>query len=785
MSRHRLYQNYDYEDELSDYDGQGNQEEEEEDLSPEDKKQMAEATAEVINVLGPQSDKVTTQQVQEALWHYYYDVDKSVAYLVNKFIDPPKKTTKPKLKTTTPSSDGEPLSRLSLLTCPFPSVPTGASEAEPESTTCSDFFADMPWLRIPEDRRTVFISPPRPRGGLLGGSSSQPKMSKLQALAAARKRKAEEATLPIRPQETSQRGSSQKEAPRKATLAPQASTISAPNFQAQAVSTQSTPLTGSHIDGTSDDATTHMAAPSAFAQTLFKSASEAPGPTIRDLYYPPWMAYTSPEALKKAFEKPSPDDVVLTAQSQAADSPAAGKKAAKQINKAAEAAQDLNKLKVSEAAPLPKSKNLNVLKEYASSRQKKELSFVVVGHVDSGKSTMLGRLLLDMNVVDQRTIDKYKKEAEKTGKSSFALAWVLDSRTEERARGVTMDIATNHFETDATLLTLIDAPGHRDFIPNMLAGTSLADFAVLVVDAAKGAFEAGLKGQTREHALLLRSMGIFRIIVAVNKLDTAEWDSERFEEIRDQILGSLKALKFPIKDISFVPVSGLKGDNIVRRSTDPAATWYSGPTLLEELERSEPMTGPEDLTRSLRMMITDIWESPQSPVTVSGRIEAGFVQVGDAVLVQPSGEKAYIKTIERSGGEEPVDWAVAGQQVILYLSHIEEINVHLGDVLCSMSDPIPCVNVFTMRALAFDTFFPMPVDLHRGRLAAPAFVRELTATLDIQKGSIIKRKPQIVKAGAVGRIKVRVEEGAKLPLEKGQRVILRSEGNTVAAGLIE
>lgn len=396
---------------------------------------------------------------------------------------------------------------------------------------------------------------------------------------------------------------------------------------------------------------------------------------------------------------------------------------------------------------------------------------------------MLGRLLLDMKVVDQRTIDKYQKEAEKLGKSSFALAWVLDSRTEERARGVTIDIATNHFETDSTSFTLIDAPGHRDFIPNMLAGTGMADIAVLVVDAAKGAFEAGLKGQTREHALLLRSMGVFRIVVAVNKLDTTQWSTERFEEIRNQILGSLKALKFPLKDISFVPVSGLKGDNVVRRSPDPSAAWYSGPTLLEELEQSESKTTAEDLTRPLRLMITDLYDTPLSPVVVSGRIDSGSLQTGDAVLVQPSGEKAYIKAIECN--DAPVDWAVAGQHVALHLSHIDaESHLHTGDVLCSIKNPMPCVDSFTMRALAFDTFFPMPVDLSRGRLRAPAFVRELTSTLDINKGTLLKKKPQIVKAGQVARIKVSTEDG-KVPMEKGLRVVLRSEGNTVAAGLIE
>lgn len=405
---------------------------------------------------------------------------------------------------------------------------------------------------------------------------------------------------------------------------------------------------------------------------------------------------------------------------------------------------------------------------------------MVVGHVDSGKSTLLGRLLLDMRVVDQRTIEKYRKEAEKMGKSSFALAWVLDSRTEERSRGVTIDIAKNHFETATTSFTLLDAPGHRDFIPNMLAGAGLADFALLVVDAAKGAFEAGLKGQTREHALLLRSMGVFRIIVTVNKLDTTQWDKDRFDEIRDQVLGALKALKFPAKDISFVPVSGLKGENIVSRSTDPAASWYTGPTLLEELERSEPT--PRELEKPLRLMISGLWDTTLSPITVSGRIDAGTLQVGDAVLLQPSGEKAYIKAVEVN--EAPADWAVAGQHVTLYLSHIEETHVHIGDVICPPSKPVPCVDSFVMKALAFDTFFPMPVDLHRGRLHTAARISELTATLDIHKGSIIKKKPQIVKAGNVARIVVKTTDG-KIPLEKGDRVVLRNGGDTIAAGLLE
>lgn len=562
-----MYQNYDYEEDLDEFDGGSFAEEEEEDeLSPEDRAQMTAGTEEIKAVLGPQASKVTTKQIQESLWHYYYDIDKTVAYLISKFIDP---------------------------------APTPAAKNKPQKT-----------------------APPTSNAGK-------------------------------------------------------------------------------------------------------KSTSATPNAKNKD---------SAESALKN--------------------------------------------LKIAET-PLPKSKNLNVLKEYESSTQKKHASFVVVGHVDSGKSTMTGRMLLDLGVVNQRTVDKHRKEAEKIGKGSFSLAWVLDTREEEREHGVTIDIATNNFETDKTLFTILDAPGHKDYVPNMLAGASQADFAVLVIDAAKGAFEAGLKGQTREHALLLRSMGVFRLIVAVNKLDTADWDKDRFDEIRDQIIGSLKVLKFRDRDISFVPVSGLTGDNIVRRSKDPKASWYTGPTLIEELENSEPATRPLD--KPLRMTIADLWDTRQSPITVSGRIDAGSVQVGDALLVQPSGEKAYVKALEMN--HEPVDWAVAGQHVVIYLSHIDEDHIRAGDVICPPSSPIPCVDTFTMRALAFDTFFPMPVEIHKGRLHVAGKVSQLRAVLDLHTGAVTKKKPQIVKAGSVARIRVKTDE--KVPLETGERVVIRYNGGTVAAGLLE
>lgn len=461
------------------------------------------------------------------------------------------------------------------------------------------------------------------------------------------------------------------------------------------------------------------------------------------------------------------------------------------------AANDLKALKVDDT-PLPRSKNLNVLAEYEKSKGKKTASFVVVGksnstqlveahslltsvigHVDAGKSTMMGRLLLDLKVVDERTVEKLRREAEKIGKSSFALAWVLDQRTEERARGVTIDIATNRFETDTTVFTILDAPGHKDFIPNMLAGASQADFAVLVVDASTGAFESGLKGQTREHSLLIRSMGVARMIVAVNKLDTVKWSKERFDEITHQVTGFLTTTGFQPQNVSYVPVSGLHGDNLVRQSSDPQASWYTGPTIVEELENSEPTK--RALTQPLRMTISEVFRTMQSAVTISGRIDSGTLQMGDALLIQPSGEKAYIKSLQLD--QEPVDWAVAGQNVVLHLSNIDPIHVQVGDIVCDPAKPIQCRDTFTLKALAYEILMPMQVDVHRGRLHSAGTIEEIPALLDKVTGAVTKKKPKIVKPFSVARLVVRLKH--KVPLEAGQRVVLRSGGGTVAAGLLE
>lgn len=392
----------------------------------------------------------------------------------------------------------------------------------------------------------------------------------------------------------------------------------------------------------------------------------------------------------------------------------------------------------------------------------------------------MGRLLFDLKAIDQRTMDRYKKEAENMGKGSFAFAWVLDQGTEERARGVTIDIATNNFETDKTKFTILDAPGHRDFVPNMIAGASQADFAVLVIDASTGNFESGLKGQTKEHALLVRSIGVQRIIVAVNKMDAADWSEARFAEIQQQMSAFLTTAGFQPKNVSFVPCSGLQGDNILHKSEDLKVSWYHGLSLVQELDSSKPNTHAIDKT--LRMTIADIFRGGvQNPLSVSGRIEAGTIQVGEQIVVMPSSEKALTKSLDVD--DEPRDWAVAGQNVVLNLTDIDPIHLKIGDMLCSATNPIACVTQFTAKVLAFDHLTPMMVDVHRGRLNVPGRIAQLVATLDKGSGQVVRKKPKIVQPGNVVRVVVQLEQA--VPLEPPSRVVLRAGGQTVGAGLVE
>jgi elongation factor 1 alpha-like protein len=392
----------------------------------------------------------------------------------------------------------------------------------------------------------------------------------------------------------------------------------------------------------------------------------------------------------------------------------------------------------------------------------------------------MGRLLFDLKVVDERSLDKLRKEAATIGKSSFALAWVMDQTSEERSRGVTVDIAMTNFETPTTKFTILDAPGHKDFIPNMIAGASQADFAVLVIDASTNSFESGLKGQTKEHALLVRSMGVQRLIVAVNKMDTVGWKQSRFDEISAHLTAFLTTASFASKSITFIPCAGLSGDNVAKRIEDPRASWYTGKSLLAALESIELPKRLMD--KPFRMTVSDVFRGGiTTPLSISGRIDAGTLQVGDTILAMPANERATIKAIEVD--HEPCDWAVAGQIPTLHLVNIDPVHLRLGDIACAPNNPVKLVRSFRCKILAFEHVLPSAVDVFRGRLQTEGRIVALSARLDKNTGEVLKKKPRILKPGEVARVVVELERD--LPLEVGVRIVLRERGSTIAAGLLE
>ena len=684
------------------------------------------------------------------------------------------------------------------------------------SSSCSaqfsvaDFFSDSPWLNIPEDRLgEILIEPLYPRGRLLGGSSiaeNAPK-SKLAALAAARRKKenqrAEDAQTStssvalldklggkprqVKPDSASTSSANplsmvtgQTEYERPGSYPKRQSKGLEPSQHNQPTaepSGKSNLLASPDVEKKSEF--TPTAKPSVFARTIFgaNAVSQQHDAGISDRY----LVGPGTNA-EFDFAGPSPDDIVTKAQSTKGPTqkPAKQPPQTSSGNKSVDAvAQSVGNVTIED--PKVKGKNLDVIVEFERSKPKNAANFVVVGHVDAGKSTLMGRLLYDLKVVDQRTLEKYRKEAGRIGKASFALAWVLDQGTEERNRGVTIDIAMNKFETESTSFTILDAPGHRDFIPNMIAGASQADFAVLVIDASTGNFESGLKGQTKEHALLVRSMGVQRIVIAVNKLDTVQWSQDRFDEISQQVSAFLTSAGFLARNLAFVPCAGLTGDNIVRKAQDPQASWYTGPPLISLLESSEPVT--RALEKPLRMIIDDIFRGGvQSPLSVSGRLDAGNIQIGDTVLVMPAAQTAMIKGLEVDF--EPAEWAVAGQNVILHFADIEAKYLKSGDVVCPPAAPIPCVTSFTVKILAFEHITPMHCEVHKGRLHAPGRVTKLVAQLDKASGAAVKgKKPRLIKPGGLAKVVVEVDDA--IPLEQGGRIILRAAGETVGAGLVE
>ncbi|XP_047350837.1 protein HBS1 isoform X1 [Vespa velutina] len=434
----------------------------------------------------------------------------------------------------------------------------------------------------------------------------------------------------------------------------------------------------------------------------------------------------------------------------------------------------------------------DVLRIYKDKRSnnKEQLHLVVVGHVDAGKSTLLGRLLCDLGQVPSRLIHKYQQESKKIGKQSFAYAWVLDETGEERERGITMDVGHSKFETDNKCITLLDAPGHKDFIPNMITGATQADVALLVVDATRGEFETGFDsgGQTREHALLLRSLGVSQLAVVVNKLDTVNWSKERFNEIVNKMSVFLKQAGYR-ETIIFVPCSGLSGENIVTApKTEGLSNWYTGPTLVNVIDNFKCPERP--VNKPFRFSINDIYKGTGSGFCVSGHVETGMVAIGDKVLVLPQNEVAFVKGLQAD--DVSIVNAFAGDHVSLTLSGIDQQNVGIGDVICNPQNPVPVTTCFQAHVVIFSIVVPItkgfPVIMHQQSLVQPAIISKLIAQLHKSTGDVIKKKPRCLPKNSSAIIEIVTQTPVCMELYKDVkqlgRIMLRVEGTTIAAGLI-
>ncbi len=422
---------------------------------------------------------------------------------------------------------------------------------------------------------------------------------------------------------------------------------------------------------------------------------------------------------------------------------------------------------------------------------KPHLNLIVTGHVDHGKSTTMGHFLFDMGAVDQRTIDEYAKESEKTGKGdTFKFAWVMDSLKDERERGVTIDLAFQKFETPKYNFTLIDAPGHRDFIKNMITGASEADCAVILVSGKPGETEVGVGagGQTREHAFLLKTLGVNQVVCCINKMDDPiiGYKESRYNEVKAEMEKLLKTVGFNIAKIRFIPVSGWAGDNLVKKSDK--MPWYKGPTLKESLEEFEVPKPPTD--KPLRIPLQDVYSITGVGTVPVGRVETGKMKPGDQIIVMPEGAVAEVKTIETHHVQMPE--AIAGDNIGFNLRGIGKGEIKRGSVVGPVSNPPTIAKAF--RAQIIVVHHPTAIApgytpvLHAHTAQVAATITEIESKLDPRTGQPVEEKPKSIKTGdsAIVIIKplraVCIETFKEFP-ELG-RFALRDMGTTIAAGVV-
>jgi len=417
-------------------------------------------------------------------------------------------------------------------------------------------------------------------------------------------------------------------------------------------------------------------------------------------------------------------------------------------------------------------------------KEKPHVNIVFIGHVDAGKSTTVGRLMYDSGNLPEQELRKLKEKAEELGKGGFEFAFVMDNLKEERERGVTIDLSHKKFMTDKYEYTVIDAPGHRDFVKNMITGASQADIGILVVAAPEGIME-----QTKEHLFLSRTLGVAQMGILINKMDASKWSEERYKQVKDEVSKLLKQVGYKPEDVPMIPVSAFNGDNIVKKSAN--MPWYTGPTLREQLDLFKEPDKPTGLP--LRLPIQDVYNIAGIGVVPVGRIETGVMKVGDKVIVVPArdgkGVSGEVKTIEMH--HEQVTEAIPGDNVGFSVRGIGKKDIARGDVLGHVTNPPTLVSEFTAQIVVLNhpsvlTAGYTPVfHIHTAQVACQ--ITELVKKINPATGETLQDHPDMLKNGEAAIVKIKPTK--PLVLEKNKdipqmsRFAIRDAGQTVAAGM--
>ena len=427
-----------------------------------------------------------------------------------------------------------------------------------------------------------------------------------------------------------------------------------------------------------------------------------------------------------------------------------------------------------------------------SKKDKTHINLVVIGHVDSGKSTSTGHLIYKCGGIDKRTIEKFEKEAAEAGKASFKYAWVMDKLKSERERGITIDISLWQFETPKYHFTIIDAPGHRDFIKNMITGTSQADCAILMIASPQGEFEAGIskEGQTREHALLSFTLGVKQMIVCMNKMDekTVNYSEERYTEIKKEVSDFLKKVGYKPDNINFIPISGWNGDNMLERSTN--TPWYKGPTLLEALDKIEPPKRPTE--KPLRLPLQDVYKIGGIGTVPVGRVETGILKPGMNVTFAPADVKSDVKSVEMHHTSVPE--AIPGDNVGFNVKGLSVKDIKRGYVCGdSKNDPPKECESFVAQVIIMnhpgqiENGYTPVLDCHTAHIACK--FSEIQSKIDRRTGKATEEEPKFIKTGDSALVLLKpskamcVETFTEYP--PLGRFAVRDMKQTVAVGVIK